>query len=83
MTKAHIKATFNAIAKKNDRLYKYKRCFKNSHDKIMFEAHHKESYVWTNYYGIKLLSYDKKAQIAVWYCDADTINLINKYNLEK
>lgn len=82
MTKAHIKETFNAIAKKNDRLYKYKRCFQNKNNKIMFEAHHQESHVWTNYYGIKLLSYDKKKEIATWHCDEETINLINKYNLE-
>ena len=76
-----IKETFNAIANKHNRKFKYKRCIKNSEQTVMFQAYHNENTVWTNFFGLKLLDYNKKTSIATWYCNQEDINTINKYNL--
>ena len=81
MTIKDIKETFNAIANKHNREYKYKRCIKNSEQTVMFQAYHNEKTVWTNFFGIKLLDYNKVTSIATWYCKQEDINTINKYNL--
>ena len=81
ITKKVLKETFNNISNKSNRNFKYKRCIKNSELVVMFEAYHKENTVFNNFYGIKLLDYNKKKEIAVWYCNSKDIRNIIKYNL--
>ena len=81
ITKKVLKETFNNISDKSNRNYKYKRCIKNSELVVMFEAYHKENSVWNNFYGIKLLDYNKKTEIATWHCNSQDIRNIIKYNL--
>lgn len=81
ITKKVLKETFNNISNKSDRNFKYKRCIKNSELVVMFQAYHKENTVCNNFYGIKLLDYNKKTEVATWYCNAQDIRNIIKYNL--
>lgn len=81
MTIKHIKNTFNSLAKKSDRKFKYKRCIKNSKKTIMFEVYHNEITVFNNFYGIKLLCFHKSKNIAILHCKREDIENINKYNL--
>ena len=81
VTKKVIKETFNKISDKSDRNFKYKRCIKNSELVVMFQAYHKESTVFTNFYGIKLLDYNKNTEIATWHCSREDIQTIIWYNL--
>tara|TARA_R100000951_G_scaffold107502_1_gene102930 strand:+ start:20 stop:277 length:258 start_codon:yes stop_codon:yes gene_type:complete len=81
MTKKDIKNTFNAISKKAGRKFKYKRCIKNSKENVLFEAYHYENTVYSNFYGIKLLDYNKRKNMVTWYCRQKDIKNINKYNL--
>ena len=81
ITKKVIKETFNKISDKSDRNFKYKRCIKNTELVVLFQAYHKEGAVYSNFYGIKLLDYNKNTEIATWHCNSDDIRTIIKYNL--
>ena len=81
ITKKVIKETFNKISDKSDRNFKYKRCIKNSELVVIFQAYHKESTVYSNFYDIKLLDYNKNTEIATWHCSREDIQTIIWYNL--
>lgn len=80
-TKKQIKDTFNKLAKKSNRNFKYKRCIKNSKETILFEAYNFESIVFNNFYSFKLLDYNKRTEVSTFYCNEKDIQDINKYNL--
>ena len=82
VTKKVIKETFNKISNKSNRNFKYKRCIKNTELVVLFQAYHKEGAVYSNFYGIKLLDYNKNTEIATWHCNSDDIRTIIKYNLK-
>ena len=82
ITKKVLKETFNKISNKGNRNFKYKRCIKNSELVVMFQAYHKENTVYSNFYGIKLLDYNKNTGIATWHCNSEDIRTIIKYNLK-
>jgi hypothetical protein len=81
ITKKQLKETFNNLAKKSNRNFKYKRCIKNDKNTLLFEVYNFETIVFSTFYNFKLLDYNKKTQVSTFWCSHKDIELTIKYNL--
>jgi hypothetical protein len=83
ITKTILKDTFNTLAIQSQRGYKYKRSISCTSKTIIFDVYNEEKTIFSNFYGIKLLSHSTRKKITTFHCDAKEIELIIKYNLKK